>query len=164
MINLITSWSNILNFLGFTFYLRFTNVFIYCSWRTSHFKLWILQWKYLWFLDHYLQPTAENVKLFMKDTNHFLRKICSLGQLSGGAILRTIDVAGLYPNIPVTTENFVETLVFGVLLIDLSKAFDCVSDDLWITKQNAYGLSVSALKLVHSYIHNHQQRTKFASS
>ena len=82
------------------------------------------------FLDHYLQPTAENVKLFMKDTNHFLRKICSLAQLSGGAILRTIDVAGLYPNIPVTTENFVETLVFGVLLIDLSKAFDCVSDDL----------------------------------
>ena len=37
---------------------------------------------------------------FIKDTNHFLRKIKSLGQLPEWAILCTIDVAGLYPNIP----------------------------------------------------------------
>ena len=36
----------------------------------------------------------------MKDTNHFLPKIQSLGQLSEEAILCTIDVVGLYPNIP----------------------------------------------------------------
>ena len=36
----------------------------------------------------------------MKDTKHILRKIKSLGQLSKGAILCTIDVVALYPNIP----------------------------------------------------------------
>ena len=36
----------------------------------------------------------------MKDKNHFLRKIKSLGQLPEGAILCTIDIVGLYPNIP----------------------------------------------------------------
>ena len=37
---------------------------------------------------------------FIKDTNHFLRKIKSLGQLLEGAILCTIDLVGLYPNTP----------------------------------------------------------------
>ena len=37
---------------------------------------------------------------FIKDTNHFLRKIKGLVQLPEGAILYTIDVVGLYPNIP----------------------------------------------------------------
>ena len=37
---------------------------------------------------------------FIKDTNHFLRKIKSLGQLPEGAILCTVDVVCLYPNIP----------------------------------------------------------------
>ena len=50
------------------------------------------------FLDHHLQPIAQKVNSFIKDTNHFLRKIKSLGQLPEGAILCTIDVVG--PNIP----------------------------------------------------------------
>ena len=36
----------------------------------------------------------------MKDTNHFLQKIKSLGQLPEGAILCTIDAVGLQHNIP----------------------------------------------------------------
>ena len=52
------------------------------------------------FLDHHLQPIAQKVNSFIKDTNHFLRKIKSLGQLPEGAIVCTIDVVGLYPNIP----------------------------------------------------------------
>ena len=36
----------------------------------------------------------------LKDTNHFLRKMKSLGQLPEGAILCTIAVVGLYPNVP----------------------------------------------------------------
>ena len=37
---------------------------------------------------------------FIKDTNHFLRKIKSLGQLLEGVTLGIIDVVGYYPNIP----------------------------------------------------------------
>ena len=40
------------------------------------------------------------MKSYIKDTNHFLNKLKSLGKLSQGAILCTIEVVGLYPNIP----------------------------------------------------------------
>ena len=52
------------------------------------------------FLDFHLQPLAQRVKSYIKDTNHFLRKIKELGQLPEGTILCTIDVVGIYPNIP----------------------------------------------------------------
>ena len=45
--------------------------------------------------------------------------------------------------------------IFGVLLADLSKAFDCLSHVLLVTKLNTYGL-----KLVHEYLSNSNQRTK----
>ena len=37
---------------------------------------------------------------FIKDTNHFLKKLQELGSLPKNAILCTIDVVGLYHNIP----------------------------------------------------------------
>ena len=46
-----------------------------------------------------MEPLAQKVKSYIKNTNHFLRKLKSLRKLPQGAILRTIDV-GLYPNIP----------------------------------------------------------------
>ena len=49
---------------------------------------------------------------------------------------------------------------FGALLTDLSKAFNCLSHDLLTAKLHAYGLSLSALKLIHSYFKNRKQRTK----
>ena len=52
------------------------------------------------FLDFHLQPLAQKVKPYIKDTNHFFKKIKELGQLPEGTILCTIDVVGLYPNIP----------------------------------------------------------------
>ena len=49
---------------------------------------------------------------------------------------------------------------FGVLLTDLSKAFDCLSHQLIIAKLNACGLSRSTLKLIQSYLSERKQRTK----
>ena len=54
--------------------------------------------------------------------------------------------------------------VFGALLTDLSKAFDCICHDLLVAKLNAYGLSLPALKMVQDYLQNRKQRTKIGSS
>ena len=53
---------------------------------------------------------------------------------------------------------------FGVLLTDLSKAFDCLDHELLIAKLNAYGFHLSALKLIHDYLSNGKQRTKINST
>ena len=50
--------------------------------------------------------------------------------------------------------------VFGVILTDLLKAFDCLSHELIITKLNAYGFSLSVLKLMQCYLSERKQRTK----
>ena len=50
--------------------------------------------------------------------------------------------------------------MFGALLTDLSKAFDCLDHELLIAKLNAYGFSLPALKLVYDYLSNRKQRTK----
>ena len=50
--------------------------------------------------------------------------------------------------------------MFGALLTDLSKAFDCLDHELLIAKLNAYGFSLPALKLVHDHLLNRKQITK----
>ena len=52
------------------------------------------------FLDYHLQPLAKKVESYIKDTNHFLKKLKELGSLPENGILFTIDFVGLYPNIP----------------------------------------------------------------
>ena len=52
------------------------------------------------FLDYHLQPIAQKVKSYIKDTILFLNKVKKLRSLPDGAILCTMDVVGLYPNIP----------------------------------------------------------------
>ena len=54
--------------------------------------------------------------------------------------------------------------VFGAILTDLSKAFDCICHDLLIAKLHAYGLSLPALKMFQDYLMNRKQRTKIGSS
>ena len=53
--------------------------------------------------------------------------------------------------------------VFGAVLTNLLKAFDCVCHDLLIAKLNTYGLSLPALKLIPNYLQNRKQRTKIGS-
>ena len=50
--------------------------------------------------------------------------------------------------------------LFGALLTDLSKAFDCLPHELLLAKLQAYGFSIAALRLIHSYLTNRKQRTK----
>ena len=59
--------------------------------------------------------------------------------------------------------------VLGLLLSDLSKAFDCFSHQpmkvlILIAKQHAYGSSLYALRPMLSYLTNRKQRIKINSS
>ena len=52
----------------------------------------------------------------------------------------------------------------GVLLTDLSKAFDCLVHDLLIAKLNAYGYDYLSLKLIYSYLTGRLQRVRVNAS
>ena len=50
------------------------------------------------------------------------------------------------------------------MLTDLSKAFDCLNHELLVAKLNAYGFTLPALKLVHDYLSDREQRTRVNNS
>ena len=54
--------------------------------------------------------------------------------------------------------------VFGALITDLSKAFDCLNHVFLIAKSNAYGFSLPALRLIHDFLSNRKQRTRINNS
>jgi hypothetical protein len=46
----------------------------------------------------------------------------------------------------------------AAILMNLSKAFDCLPHNLLMLKLDAYGLSENSLKLLKSYLENRRQR------
>ena len=52
------------------------------------------------FLDFHLQPLGQAINSYIKDTNDFPNKLCSLPKLLVYIILCTVDVVGLHLNIP----------------------------------------------------------------
>ena len=50
--------------------------------------------------------------------------------------------------------------VFGALLTDLLKGFDCLDHELLTAKLNAYGFSLPALRAVHIYLSNIKQNKR----
>ena len=52
----------------------------------------------------------------------------------------------------------------GVLLTDLSKAFDCLVHDLMIAKLDAYGFDYKSLKLIYDYFSERFQRDRIKSN
>ena len=50
--------------------------------------------------------------------------------------------------------------VFGALLTDFSRSFDCLPCDLIIAKLNSCRFNLTALNLLHNYLTKRKQRTK----
>ena len=50
----------------------------------------------------------------------------------------------------------------GTILVDFSKAYDCLLHDLLIAKLEAYGLDKPSLNLVNGYLRFGKQRKKMA--
>ena len=48
----------------------------------------------------------------------------------------------------------------AAILMDLSKAFDCLPHDMFLSKLTAYGVSSGAVNLISSYLENRKQQVK----
>ncbi len=57
-----------------------------------------------------------------------------------------------------------ENKFVGTVLMDLSKAFDCIPHSLLITKMHAYGLSNNACEFMSSYVSDRYQRVKISNN
>ena len=57
-------------------------------------------------------------------------------------------------------NNLDKNYVVGAVLMDLSKAFDCIPHDLIIAKLAAYGFDIKSLEYILSYLTNRQQSTR----
>ena len=61
-------------------------------------------------------------------------------------------------------RNLDKGLKSGILLTDLSKAFDSITHDILIEKLNAYGFTINSLKLINNYLTGRRQRTKVSDT
>ena len=52
------------------------------------------------FVDYHLQPLVHKLPSFVKDTNDFLNKLLTIGNLPADSLLVTLGVSSLYTNIP----------------------------------------------------------------
>ena len=50
------------------------------------------------------------------------------------------------------------------VLMDLSKAFDCLPNDILLDKLSAYDMSTDSVSLLESYLSNRQQQIKINST
>ena len=53
-----------------------------------------------------------------------------------------------------------KNLFTGAVLMDLSKAFDCIPHDLLIAKLHAYGLSFDTVTFLNSYLKDRKQNVR----
>ena len=51
-------------------------------------------------MDHHIKPFMQNGLSYIRNSQHFLEKIKTIGGVPENDILVTVDVVGLYSNIP----------------------------------------------------------------
>ena len=93
--------------------------------------------------------TCEQIKVFFP----FSHYLCGFreGYSTHHALLRLLE----------TCKDFLDKKGYvGAVLMDLSKAIDCLYHDLLLAKLDAYGFSHSALILICSYLSDRRQRVK----
>ena len=61
-------------------------------------------------------------------------------------------------------EQLDHNKIFGTVLLDLSKAFDCIPQDLLIAKLNAYGFDMNTLTLLFSYLKNRKESVRIKTN
>ena len=61
-------------------------------------------------------------------------------------------------------EELYKSGFVGKILMDLSKAYDCLPHDLLVAKFEPYGIDKTGLNLIDNYLPNRKQRTKINSS
>ena len=66
----------------------------------------------------------------------------------------------LLPMIEKWRESLDQGGAYGALLTDLSKAFDCLTHELIIANLYAYGVEMTSLKLINSYLSKRRQSIK----
>ena len=54
--------------------------------------------------------------------------------------------------------------IFGTVLLDLPKAFDCIPQDLLIAKLNADGFDMNTLALLFSYLKNRKKSVRIKTN
>ena len=57
-------------------------------------------------------------------------------------------------------EKLDENFIVGAVLMDLSRAFDCIPQDLIIAKLAAYGSDTETVRLIYSYLKSRKQCVK----
>ena len=79
-----------------------------------------------------------------------------------------MHVSYSYVNILCNNEDWKKELdsqkYVGAVLMDLSKAFDCLPHDLILAKSKAYGLSADACDFLNSYLSDRKQRVKIGQN
>ena len=61
-------------------------------------------------------------------------------------------------------QSLDQGLVFRALLTDLSKAFNCLSNEVLVGKLIIYGVEISSVRLIYDYLTNTKQRPKIRNN